>query len=352
VIEARRILLILPCCIGDVVQATATLQALRRGYPQAHITWAVGGWSRQAVENHDLLDAVLDTGPAALPVKSPGGFLRFVRQLRRGHYDLAVSLVRSPLMSLAVWLSGIPHRAGLDSAGRGFGYNIRVSIQPQATRHEAEIYLDVARELGLDTTGCYANVPVDETLWPQLASKLDRAETGNMLVINPTGGQNPGMLMGSKRWLPANFAALADHLAGQLGADVVLLGGPQDTPIIEAVQAAMQSESTALVGWLSFAEIALLASRARLYIGNDTGLTHLAAAAGARTVAIFGPSDPRRYAPFVPHALTLWKPANVAATGVAGGTPQDWDWSRDGISVAEAIEQITAFLAATPPPTV
>src|SRR5688572_1983202 len=96
----QRIVLVLPCCIGDVVLATATLQALRRGYPDAHITWAVGSWSKPAVEHHDLLDAVLDTGNDALPVRTPGGFWRFTRQLRDGHYYLLVSLVRSPLMSV------------------------------------------------------------------------------------------------------------------------------------------------------------------------------------------------------------------------------------------------------------
>ena len=109
-----RIVLIRPCCIGDVVLATAALQALRRGYPDAHITWAVGGWSRQAVDYHPALDAVLDTGDAALPVQSLRGFWRFVRQIRAGDFDLCVSLVRSPLMSAAVWLSGIRTRAGLD----------------------------------------------------------------------------------------------------------------------------------------------------------------------------------------------------------------------------------------------
>src|SRR5690606_34219909 len=116
--------LILPCCIGDVVLATAALCALRRAYPAARIVWAVGAWSKPAIEHHDLLDGVIDTGAAALPVKSPGGFARFVRQLRGGQFELAVSLVRSPLMSLAVLLAGIPTRAGIDSGGRGFGYNV------------------------------------------------------------------------------------------------------------------------------------------------------------------------------------------------------------------------------------
>ncbi len=342
----RRIVLILPCCIGDVLMATATLKALRRGYPDAHITWAVGGWSKQAVENHDLLDAVLDTGPAALPVKSPAGFVRFVYQLRAGRFDLAVSLVRSPLMSAAVGLSGIAERAGLDSAGRGFGYNIRAPIDPNEIRHEAEIYLDAARALGLDITDCYASVPVDKALWPGLAENLTKKGVNpeNYIVVNPAGGRNPGMMLDAKRWPPENFAALADHVADELHTQAVLLGGPDDGDILNRVQSHLKSRIAAFAGELSFPEMALLANRARLYVGNDTGLTHLAAAAGAPTAAIFGPSDPRRYAPYAPRVLTLWKPAAVKQAGVAAGAPENWDWARDGIGLEEALQQIRTFL--------
>jgi ADP-heptose:LPS heptosyltransferase len=268
-----------------------------------------------------------------------------VQQLRAGQFDLAVSLVRSPLMSLAVRLSGIPQRAGLDSAGRGFGYNIRAPIDPNDIRHEAEIYLDVARALGLDTADCYANVTVDESLWQGLSRKLaERGITQPYIIINPTGGRNPGMVMDAKRWPPEHFAALADRLAAQFNTQFILLGGPNDSDIIRAVQAYMTTNAAALIGELSFAEIAVLANRARLYIGNDTGLTHLAAAAGAPTAAIFGPSDPKRYAPFALNAITLWKPVQVQQTGVAAGTPEHWDWSRDGIGVDEVEQQVLAFL--------
>lgn len=341
-----RILLILPCCIGDVILATATLKALRRGYPQAHITWAAGSWSRAAIENHDLLDAILDTGPSALPVKSASGFLRFVRQLRGGHFDLAVSLVRSPLMSLAVWLSGIPLRAGLDSGGRGFGYQICAKIDPDQPRHEAEIYLDVARVLGLDTAGCYVNVPVSaenrESIRGILAARGVHAP---FLVMNPAGGRNPGMVMDSKRWPSENFAQLADRLSAKIGVNhAVLVAGPGDETLVSTVQSRLQMPSTAFVSELSFGQIAALANMSQVYIGNDTGLTHLAAAAGAKTVMILGPSDPARYAPFTPNSIALWKPATIHQRGVTAGTPPDWDWERDGIGVDEVEEQIMKFL--------
>jgi ADP-heptose:LPS heptosyltransferase len=340
----RRIVLILPCCIGDVVMATAALKALRRAYPAAHITWAIGAWSRGVIEHHDLLDAILDTGEAALPVKSTGDLRRFVKLLRAGHFDLAVSLVRSPLMTLAVWLSGIRWRAGLNSAGRGFGYNIRAAIDPNQPRHEAEIYLDVTRALGLDTADCWSNVPVFWKAREDVRRLLfERNIREPFLIFNPAGGRNPGMVMDAKRWPPENFAALADRLAARWNARTLLLGGPGDGVILDAVRARMRTPPPAFAGDLNFEQIAALASLSMLYVGNDTGLTHIAAAAGARTAMILGPSDPVRYAPFSPQSKPLWKPARVAAGGVAGGTPQGWDWVRDGISVDEAENKIVAW---------
>lgn len=345
-LHPRRIVLILPCCIGDVVLATATLAALRRGFPEAHITWAVGGWSKQAVANHPLLDAVLDTGPAALPVRTPGGLWRFVTQLRAGRYDLAVSLVRSPLMSVALLASGIRWRAGLDSGGRGFGYNIRASIQPDERRNEGEIYLDVARALGLDVTGCRANVPVDTADIESVARLLaEQGVTGRYLVVNPAGGQNPGMTLDIKRWPVENFAALANRLAERYRARVVLVGGQGDAALLDAVAGRLASPLLQFAGTLNFGQIGSVARAALVYVGNDTGLTHYAAAAGAKTVMLLGPSDPQRYAPFVDNALALWRPVALPGQGVAAGAPLDWDWMRDGISVDEAEARIVAYLA-------
>jgi len=347
--QVERAVLILPCCIGDVVLATAVLKALRRGYPDAHIAWAVGSWSKAALENHPLLNEIIDTGSTALPVRSPGGMARFVRQLRAGHYDLAVSLVRSPLMSAAVWLSGIRHRVGLDSGGRGFGYTVRVPVNPDQPRHEADIYLDTARALKLDVSGCAANVPVlsaDKQAVSELLAQ--HGVHAPYLVVNPAGGRNPGMVMDVKRWPPENFAALADRLAAQIGArHIVLLGGPDDAPILEAVRGQMRTATLTLAGKLTFPQIAALARLSHLYIGNDTGLTHLAAAAGARTVMILGPSDPARYAPFSPTSIALWKPTTLPRSGVSGGAPANWDWARDGLSVDEADEAIDEFVGKT-----
>jgi heptosyltransferase II len=340
-----RIVIILPCCIGDVVLGTVALGALRRAFPQAHIAWAAGAWSRAAIERHPDLSAVIDIGPSALPVKSLTGFARFVRTLRTGRFDLAISLVRSPLMSVAALLTGIPQRAGLDSAGRGFGYTVRAPIDPGIERHEAEIYLDVVRALGVDTAGITARIPphADDVSVAQAAlTALD--VDGPFAVVNPAGGNNPGMALAAKRFPPDRLAVVVRGLQ-DAGYSIVLAGGPDDGLHISALQREFgRNAPPSLAGVLTLRQIGALASLSSLYVGNDTGLTHLAAASGARTAMIMGPSSPRRYAPFTPDSIAVWKPVVLPSRGVAAGVPSGWDWAQDGISPEEALDQILSFV--------
>lgn len=339
-IKPRRIVFIRPCCIGDAVMATAALSALRETFPPAHITWAIGSWSARAVEHHPALDAILDTG-ADMPLRSPAGMLRFARQLRAGHYDMAVSLLRSPLMSLAVYLSGIPIRAGLDSLGRGFGYNLRLPINPADRVHESEVYLKLISAIAGQEVHAWANLPVPAAAKAAVKRRLSKARLASpYIVAHPGGGDNPGMRMDSKRYPPAQLAELLNHVAGAASAPVILIGGPKEAHLVEAVAERLAMPSAAWVDQLSFQEIAALAVDALGYIGNDSGLTHLAAASGARTVMMMGPTDPRRYAPYTPNHLVLWKPTELAAAG-----KRSWDWARDGFTVEDGAAAIMAFLA-------
>jgi ADP-heptose:LPS heptosyltransferase len=135
--------------------ATATLAALRRAFPAAHIAWAVHAWARPIVAHNPHLNETLD---APHPLRGGGlrGGWALARRIRAGRFDTCVTLDRSPLLALAPWLAGVPVRAGLDSAGRGLAHTLRVRVSPQAVRHEAELYLDCVRALGVDTQGVYA----------------------------------------------------------------------------------------------------------------------------------------------------------------------------------------------------
>jgi ADP-heptose:LPS heptosyltransferase len=343
--DPRRVVLIRPCCIGDVVQATAAAAALHRHYPQAQITWAVGTWSRQVVEAWQPTVSILDTGKDANPAGSWRGFWRLVRQLRAGHYDLAVSLVRSPLVSAAVALSGIPYRVGIDSAGRGFGYNLRVPIDPAARRHEAAVYLDVVRALGAETDGIYPHIPLTETDTAAACDLLTAHGVSDAyLVVNPSGGKNPGAVMDVKRYPPDKLARLVRLLQPTLGfTHVVIVAGPGDHALAAAVSAHLGGiPHTAFVGSLTFRQIGAIGRRARLYLGNDTGLTHYAAAAGAPTAMLLGPTDPARYAPYTPRSVALWREYVPLPGGFAAGVPPGWNWDAHGITPEDAAAQIIA----------
>ncbi len=338
--QARRIVLLRTCCIGDVVMATAALTALREAFPAAHITWAVGPWSARAIRHHAALDGILDAG-ADLPWKSPGAFWRFVGKLRAGRYDLAVSLARSPLMSLAVLLSGIPGRAGIDSGGRGFGYNLRVPIDRGAREHESEIYLRVISAIARRGLHAYANLPVSAAAEATVRQRLAGSGLAPpFIVAHAGGGSNPGAQMSSKRYPARQLAQLLNRVAESLAASVIVIGGPGDVDEVKAVARGLSAPARSWAGELDFAEIGALAAGAQLFIGNDTGATHLAAASGAKTVMIMGPTDPARYAPYTPDHLALWQPAALRAGDAA------WDWQRHGITVDEAVAAILAYVGA------
>ena len=239
---------------------------------------------------------------------------------------------------LAVYWSGIPIRAGLDSLGRGFGYNLRLPVDPADRVHESEIYLKLISAIAGREVHAWANLPVTAAAKAAVKRRLAAAAVASpYIVAHPGGGANPGMRMDSKRYPPAQLAELLNHVAGT--AAVVLIGGPKEAHRVEAVAERLAPPSVAWVDKLSFQEIGALAAGARFYIGNDSGLTHLAAASGARAVMMMGPTDPRRYAPYAPNHLVLWKPIELAPAA-----EQSWDWARDGFTVEDGAAAILDFL--------
>lgn len=346
-----RIALIKACCIGDVIFTTPLLAALRRAFPQAEITFGVGSSAIEVLRDHPQITQLLEVGSWAVP-SHPRHLIQLVRYLRRGRYDLLLIPDRSRWYSLAAALSGIPRRVGLDSGGRGFGYTLKAPIDPRQIRHEADIYLDVGRALGIDVSEVWAEAFLSDAAQATASQIMTKhgLKAQKFLIIHPGGGVNAGMRMTSKRWPPQHFAALAEALIKAPRSNpieqVVLIGAPSDAEPLHQLRAALTLPSVDLTNQLKLGEIAALARQARLYVGNDNGVGHLAAAAGAKVLMIFGPSDPRRYAPYVPHnqARFAWRTVDLPTVGVVGGGPVDFDWIRDGVSVDEVFQIAQSLL--------
>lgn len=325
--------------------ATALLMAIRRAYPQAHLIFAVGTWSIGALEGQQSIDTLLDIGAGANPAKSIGGMWRLVHLLRAQQCDMVFVPDRSPLLAIATWLARIPHRIGLDSEGRGFAYTIQAKVSPDEEINEAEIYLRLASAVDIVIDNQHTHIDIPNHAQTHIEKIItEKNITQPYIVIHPAGGANPGMVMSSKRWLPHHFAQLAIWLHQTYHATIILIGANSDTPIISAMTHHLTIPYHDLTGTFNLMQIGALGKNAMIYIGNDTGLTHLVAATGAKTAMILGPSSPKRYAPYHPNALALWKPVNLPTGGVAQ-LIENWDWERDGIGVDEVISAIASFVS-------
>jgi ADP-heptose:LPS heptosyltransferase len=280
--------------MGDVLFATPLLAAIKAAYPDSTLTAATGAWSAPVLAGNPHVGAILAV-PSRIGLRD---LWQWARRIRAEQFDLALVPDRSPVYGVLVALAGIPRRAGLDSGGRGFLYTDRVSIEPDDhSIHEADVYGRIGTAIGappIAGQGTEYRPPADAVA--RVAAMIaERGWQSPLWVIHPGGGVNPGMTLHPKRWLPERFAALADELLDARGGTVLLLGTETDADAVRAVRGAMRRPSVDLTGALDFGEGQALAQQAALYVGNDTAMTHCALAGGARTLAIFGPTDPRQY---------------------------------------------------------
>lgn len=331
-VAPRRILIFRRCCLGDVLMTTPLLAALTAAYPEAQISYAVGKWSAAALIGHSELHAII-----RLP-EHPGwrDWVRIVGRLRRERCDLALLPERSPLPALAAALAGIPHRVGLDSAGRGFALTVRVPVP--ALRHETDLALDLARALGLPTPERRPRFRPSAAARAEVAALLaGRGVRQPLFVTHPGGGANPGVTMDTKRWPPERFARVGAALLARHGGTLAIVGAAGDAGAVAATLAAAPTGTLDLGGALNLDQLGALCERAALYLGNDAGTAHLAEACGAPTVIVFGPTDPVQYGPTDGIGEAVWDPRTC------GPYVQRGDLTRPGAaaSAVRCIDTIT-----------
>ncbi|QBD82047.1 lipopolysaccharide heptosyltransferase II [Ktedonosporobacter rubrisoli] len=278
---------------------TPLLEVIRSNYPEATITYVAGSWSKVIAEHQPAVDIVIDSQTVGISGRySLSDYLKLAQRLRQRHFDLAFVLDRSPMLALLPWLAGIPRRVGPDSLGRGFALTdkVAVSTSPEQLEHQAEIYLNLARAIGLTVQHPHMHFqPTAEERQSALHA------SGLQIAVFPGGGSNPGMELTAKRWPLARYRALVDRLVKERQARVLLIGGPDDTALTQAILNELDvPEGTVidLAGKLSIGQLAAQLEACSLFIGNDSSPMHLAAAVGIPVIAIFGPTSPQEYGPY------------------------------------------------------
>lgn len=319
--EFRRILLIKPSAVGDVIHTLPVLEKLRRRYPSARIDWMLTPQNAELIRGHPALSNVVlferqAYGRIWKDWSSPSDLLRMLTGLRQTQYDFVIDLhgqFRSACFALA---TGAHTRIGFDRprrrvrrAGRALpegafdhawqgarelswmAYTHRIPI-PTLDAHAIDRYLWVGEMLDLPTGAPRFDLPVSF----EAQNRIDQLLAEHAVEGKPVAVLTPGSVWETKRWRAGGFADVGRHFI-ESGWTVVLAGSPRDREACREV--AVQCEGAVdLCGLTSLSDLAALMRRAELCIANDSGPLHLAAALGTPLVAIFGPTDPVWVGPY------------------------------------------------------
>lgn len=291
----RRILLLRLERIGDLLMALPGIADVRALVPEAEIDLVVGSWNAEVARSIRGLSRVEVMDTAWLARRGTGAgmpaLLKTARGWRERNYDLAINFEPDVRSNLLLAVSGSCWTAGYRSAGGGPLLDVALDFDPgQHTTDNARRL--VATVLGHGAPAVHGPLlAIAPSHHEAAAARLDR-HAAPLVAMHVPGGRPV------KQWDPERFAEVARALVQQQGATIVLTGGPGDRPLIERVSTTLPRERVVdLCDESSLLTVGAALERCDLLITGDTGPMHLAAAVGTPIVAVFGPSDPRRYAP-------------------------------------------------------
>ena len=293
--RVKRVLVVRLRSIGDTVLTTPSLIALKRFLPEAEVDILLEDWVAPVLDGFDSVDRVITTG------NDLRARLKVSREIRRRKYDVVFNLHGGPTSALFVRATGAPHRVGYDHYRWPNIYNHRWSAfapyWDSETSHSAEQQLALFGRAGVPVEDRpRSRLVVTESARLSLEDKF-RTQTGkefssigSFALIHPTAA------FYTKQWPTENFARVVEYLADKK-IRAIAVASRNETRFLTELRAATGSEVVTFDD-LSLPEITALASKAKLFVGNDSGIAHMAAAVDTPSVVIFGSSNRAHWYPW------------------------------------------------------
>lgn len=299
--------------LGDAVMSIPALREIRRAHQGWHITILAVPWVADLYAGEPFCDDLVLYEKGGQH-RGLAGRERIARDLRAQSFDRAVLLQNAFDAGWLAWRARIPERIGYVRDGRGPLLTQRIACpEPgQVPAHQRFYYLELLRRAGL-----IGRMPEDDAARLERADELRRRGQDQWrdrrLPAGPWIGVSPGAAFGSaKRWLPDRFADAARVLARESGSGVAVFGSASEAAIADEVALRVGGRSCSLAGKTTLEEYLQLASTCSLYLTNDSGSMHVAAALGIPTVAIFGATDAEATGPAAPWARIVSEPVECA----------------------------------------
>ena len=281
-----RILLIRLSSLGDVVLTTPVIRAVRSHFPEAYIAMLVAKQSADVLQENPHLDEII-TFDRLAKNKDTGEMFRIAHILRERKFTLTIDLQWKFRTELLMYLSGAAERVG-----KGRLCTVRVS--EQGNKHATAHYFDLLHAAGIPAEDQRLELFLSESERLDAAQRFDTAgiNDGQLKV-----GFFPGAGWKLREWMPERFAAIGDRLVQRFNADVLIFGGQKETELVQSVVNLMNAPAIPFAGNLQIRQLAACIEKCDLFLTNDTGPMHIAAAVGTPTVSLFGPGNHIRFQP-------------------------------------------------------
>ncbi|MER8595888.1 glycosyltransferase family 9 protein [Mesorhizobium sp. M1182] len=305
--HVRSILILQTKFIGDLVLASALVRNLRLQYPKARIVFLCEANFATFLLAHGIASDVVAFRRVRMrgtPVQRGRELYAMVRALRRFRFDLTIDLADSKTSRIIVRLVNAKTRVGYDPPEKPLRWLERQPANVLAKpfgfggQHYLYRYLSPLEALGVELR---APVPMIEPLPLETARALALLDRHH-LRRNAFIAVHAGASFRGRQWQPERFALAIDEISRQTGLDFLLVGGPDERASAERIVAKAASPVVNVVGALSLATLLAVLGQARLFLGNESGPMHMAAAAGTPVVGLFGLTDP-----------AVWGPVGVAS---------------------------------------
>jgi heptosyltransferase-2 len=288
--------------VGDAILALPALRAVRRRFADAHIAVVARPYVADIYREQAVCDELI-TYDSKGQHRAWRGRELLARELRAKNFDVALLLQNAFDAAWLAWRAGVPRRIGYARDGRSLLLTkaIEVPKQGEIPPHERFYYLELLRRAGWieqwqDDAHIALHVP-DAARHRALQTIVEAGARPNALRIAVGAGASYGS---AKCWPPDRFAKALNDFLSHNDADVILLGTATEASVSSAIAGDLRRPPIDLTGKTSIAELPGLLSQCHLFLGNDSGAMHVAAAVGLPVVAIFGPTDPEGTAPVTP----------------------------------------------------
>ena len=293
--------------IGDAIMALPALRTVRQRHPNATISVVARPYVSDIYRDQQICDELIPYDPNG-EHRGWSGREKLAAELRSHKFDVALLLQNAFDAAWLAWRAQIPQRIGYARDARSLLLTkaIPVPNPGEIPPHEKFYYLELLRRAGwldqlTDEQHITLRVP-DAARQRATQTLLEAGSRPHATRIAVGAGASYGS---AKCWPPDRFAKMLNALLSKTDADVILFGTPSELPVSTAITAELQHAPINLTGKTSIADLPALLSQCHLFLGNDSGAMHVAAAVGLPVVAVFGPTDPEGTAPVTPRVTIV-----------------------------------------------